>query len=113
MAKNATGRVASAPVSALADASADEAAVIEVPLSATVAVIVDVGQPKPPSPGPVSDLPIGRNHLRVTPKPAAEDSSTRGNGILLALRWKYEDDDRYSRKRVARCYALHARDHQA
>jgi hypothetical protein len=44
VAKKATGRVASAPVSALAEASADETALVEVPADATVTVIVDVGQ---------------------------------------------------------------------
>lgn len=44
MAKKATGRVASAPVSALAEASADETSVVEVPADATLTVIVDVGQ---------------------------------------------------------------------
>ena len=44
MAKKAAGRVASAPVSALADASADETPVVEVPADATLTVIVDVGQ---------------------------------------------------------------------
>src|SRR4030095_10401927 len=38
VAKKATGRVASAPVSALADASADETAVIEVPAGGTLTV---------------------------------------------------------------------------
>lgn len=42
--KKATGRVASAPVSALADLSAAESGVVDVPAGATVTVIVDVGQ---------------------------------------------------------------------
>jgi hypothetical protein len=42
--KKATRRVASAPVSALADLSAAESGVIDVPADATVTVIVDVGQ---------------------------------------------------------------------
>lgn len=41
--KKATRRVASAPVSALADLSAAESGVIDVPADATVTVIVDVG----------------------------------------------------------------------
>jgi hypothetical protein len=44
VAKKAAGRVASAPVSALADASTDETPVIEVPADGTLTVIVDVGQ---------------------------------------------------------------------
>ena len=43
MAKKATGRVASVPVSALADASTDETPVVEVPSGGTLTVIVDVG----------------------------------------------------------------------
>ena len=43
MAKKARGRLASAPVSALADASTDETPVIEVPADGTLTVIVDVG----------------------------------------------------------------------
>lgn len=48
MAKKATRRVASAPVSALAAASADEIPVIEVPAGGTLTVIVDVGEMSAP-----------------------------------------------------------------
>jgi hypothetical protein len=44
VAKKATRRVASAPVSALADLSAAESGLVDVPEGATLTVIVDVGQ---------------------------------------------------------------------